>query len=835
MLAGATAFVAWLLPWRLVLSPSTPTGGDAHSHYAAFVYFLDQVLPQGRLWGWDPGALAGYPLFQVYFPLPFLAMAGLAQLTGPAAAFKLLSLAPALALPLCAFLCLRWLRLGFPGPGAGAVLCLCLLLEQVNQVWGGNLASLLAGEFCYGWGLCLALLYLGRLPGWIDGRRGLAGQVFLLVLVGLSHAYALIFCLAAGLYFLCEPGGWRRAGPRLLVLYGLGFMLLGFWLVPLLVYSPYSEVFGQVWVLRSWREYLPPLLLPGFILAAAGLLALPWLGGQGDRRRAAFLGFWLVCGLALFLAAPRLNAIDVRYGPFAQVAALLLAAQALALLARRLAGAEVLAVLVLAAGLLGPGLHTGYLPSWLRWNNSGLEAKQGWQHYQAVARFLRGGWSDPRVAWEHAPILRRLGSMRAWETLPLWSGRAVLEGLYMQASPNAPAIYYLQSLLSARASAPFPGYVYAHQDLTRAHRLLELFNVGQVILSEPATKARAQDLSGYVSQFQAGPYQVFGLEPPPAGYAVTPACRPVAVVSADPRVAAFEWLRFSDLRVPLVFLGRPPEAGDKRFAAVFKDGPDLWRRLRRGGLPCRKLRPDTLRVRLMPERIVISGLTPGRPLWVKVSWHPAWRSTSGETIFRASPGFMLVFPQGRSLTLVMGPAWPHWLGGGLSLLGLVLLALVAWKPGLVPAGEPGRPLEGRAGWLFWAGAAVCLLGLTALHQDGTTLRWRGHRLLQAGQAGRAAEVLQEAIAGAELQQDQPYACLDLAFCYARQGRHQQAVRVLRELLQRFPDSRAAPEAWFELGRALRRAGREQEAQRAWRTLLKRHPRTSWAWKALDEL
>ena len=44
------------------------------SHFYPVVYMRDTLLPKGEITGWCPGNYCGFPLFQFYFPLPFLIM-----------------------------------------------------------------------------------------------------------------------------------------------------------------------------------------------------------------------------------------------------------------------------------------------------------------------------------------------------------------------------------------------------------------------------------------------------------------------------------------------------------------------------------------------------------------------------------------------------------------------------------------------------------------------------------------------------------------------------------------------------------------------------------------
>jgi tetratricopeptide (TPR) repeat protein len=242
---------------------------------------------------------------------------------------------------------------------------------------------------------------------------------------------------------------------------------------------------------------------------------------------------------------------------------------------------------------------------------------------------------------------------------------------------------------------------------------------------------------------------------------------------------------------------------------------------------------------MYPERIEISGLTPGLPVWIRVSYHPAWRSTTGERIYRATPAFILVFPRGERLTLRFGYAWPHWLGLGLSVLGLGLLVVLGLRPELGRRGPlaPGRgQAPGRRRGLLMAAAGLALLALLAAgHGDATTLRRRARELIAAGQVEQGRELLRRLISRYHLHRELDYSYYDLALTYYREGDYRRAAGLLQELLQRFPESRLAPEALFHLGMSLHRLGRQAEARAIKRRLLQRYPRNPWAAQARELL
>ena len=184
----------------------------------------------------------------------------------------MVALLPALAFPVSIYVSLRIFRLAFPGPALGAILSLTFLFAETNQVWGGNLASMLAGETAY------AFASIWPRSTWLGSRAGLtvagalSGAALILALIGFCHAYGLLFCLLAGLYFLLEKGRLKvAAAHRILIVYAVAGLLLGIWVLPMLAYSPYTEMFNIIWILDSWRDFFPSTFAPAMILAGLGL------------------------------------------------------------------------------------------------------------------------------------------------------------------------------------------------------------------------------------------------------------------------------------------------------------------------------------------------------------------------------------------------------------------------------------------------------------------------------------------------------------------------------------------------------------------------------------
>src|SRR3989337_3584987 len=144
-------------------SLNVPTGGDMASHYYPAKYLKEVLLPKGRVVGWMQGNYAGFPLFQIYFPCPFLLIVLLSYLLPMQIAFKVISILGIFSLPFCVYFTLKLMHYKFPMPILGALFTLPFLFMEANSMCGGHIPSTLAGQFPFGIGFSLRLLVVGTL------------------------------------------------------------------------------------------------------------------------------------------------------------------------------------------------------------------------------------------------------------------------------------------------------------------------------------------------------------------------------------------------------------------------------------------------------------------------------------------------------------------------------------------------------------------------------------------------------------------------------------------------------------------------------------------------
>jgi hypothetical protein len=673
-LAMTYGLLLWYLKPSLLLSPTITAGGDTIAHYVAARYLRDYLLPNGKIVGWMPGNFAGFPIFLFYFPLAFLLIAGLSFLAPFPVAFKLGTVAGTFGLPIASLVALRWIGCPFPIPALGAVLTLPFLLNTGNSMWGGNIPSTLAGEFSHSLSLALLVLFLGALYRSVHGKRDVGRCAILFALIGLAHGYGMVMAAGLGLYFLAVESNFRSTLFHLVRIYAIGGLLLGFWMVPLLAYLQYTTGFAIAWKFASPLEILPIMLWPTVAIAAATIAWALWQK-QADRewlRWVHYLTYPVVLSVCLYFIAPRLNLVDVRFLAMAQFFLTSLAALGLGRLLTRLRPALRLWALPLigAITIAWIVLQPSYIPGWVRWNYEGMEVKPWWRYYIVVSSVgLAGGPQSPRVVYEHSVLHDKAGTVRAFEALPLFSGRPTLEGAFMQSSPTSPFVFYIQSELTETPSCPFLPYRCTTFDPTRALAHLELFNVKEVIAVTDKVKAALASNPGYREEGEIGPYKLFQVRQGNGLYVVPLRYQPALVIGADWKQVAYDWFQKPDwLDVPLLFL-RPGEPVPP------------------ATVPFRGLQEGPVKESFSPECQVKEALgnqevrfetdCPGRPHLIKISYHPKWRVEGADRVYLVSPSFMLVYPTARHVRLVFGNRWPDYVGRAATGLGLVLLA-VGW-------------------------------------------------------------------------------------------------------------------------------------------------------------
>jgi hypothetical protein len=664
----------FLRPEKL-LAPTLMAGGDLPCHYPTAAFFHDYLLPRLRLHGWYAGAYLGQPLLLYYFPLPFLFISALAPLAGMPVAFKLGVTGGVFLLPPLAYVSLRLMGFRFPSPLLGAAAALVFLFVEDNPIWGGTLASTLSGEFAYGYGIALGVLFLGVVYRAYTRGRGPWIPAAVLGLTALAHGYAVLWAGLSATYFLYAARRAERTLRWLAAVAGIAFAVAAFWLVPLLADWRWTTPYDDAWITVAFRNLFPPLLWPLLAAAVFGLFwtLARWRPAGGPDHRLLFLWHSALVGAALALAGPALGIIDVRFVPFAQLALALAGAAALGTALERAPLREAAAVALVALAVLHARSHSKVLRSWIEYDFSGLESKELWPAFRQLAETLRGSVGDPRIAVEYSPQHEKAGSVRVYETLPFFSGRSTLEGVYNQASLQTHFVYYLASELGAASPNPFKSREYSRFDPEGALAHLRLFNVRDVVAMSPLLQSTLQAREGITPSARIEPYAVFRLEGG-GGYVEPLAFAPVRSSPRGWRDKAYRWFTRKPMSgAPLVF------TDDARFEVVERDE---WLAPPEVALPGGVVVRSTLEA----ETLALHTSRVGHPLLVKVSYHPRWRAEGADGPYLVSPALMMIVPRQSDVRLRYSRTAAD--GIGLALTGAAVLlaaarSLVRRRPDLV--------------------------------------------------------------------------------------------------------------------------------------------------------
>ena len=468
----------------LILSSTTPTGGDTGAHVLGPAFLRDVLLPEGRILGWSNDWFAGFPAFYFYFPLPSLTIVLLDIFLPYGVAFKIVTVLGLLAMAPAIYFHTRALDLGrnisLVAAGSGAV----FVFYESFSIYGGNAASTLAGEFSYSWSFALSLVYLGFLIKAVrDDRKYVKWAALTLALTALSHVLTTIVVIFASLFVLA----WRDGRARTFLTWFWGFAIAAFWALPLIArigltsdmawtpLSRWEEIFpvevwlllpaaipAAVWAVRKTSRVIPLLaatLLPVIYFPLPVVLPelLPELfgGGRWKLWNGRLLPYWYF-GLAFFAAlglgvavmwlsrrlpsrihshwargvivlafsvATGLVVDSTEFPDWAWIVVVVAGVGALAattVMSTTVNTRDFLTVTAAAVVVLGAAAGVTFVDSWAKWNYEGYEAKEPWPEYEALMLEL-DSLPAGRVMWESSSELNQYGTPMSPMLIPYWT------------------------------------------------------------------------------------------------------------------------------------------------------------------------------------------------------------------------------------------------------------------------------------------------------------------------------------------------------------------------------------------------------------------------------
>ncbi|MBI3413319.1 MAG: hypothetical protein HY051_04525 [Candidatus Aenigmarchaeota archaeon] len=651
------AFLSSHFKADLIFSQTTVSGGDTGSHNYLFHYMRTSLLPSIKLTGWSPDWYLGFPAFQFYFPLPYALGALMSYFVHPSVAVKIITVLGTFLLPVAAYFSMRALGFDNKTNTMAAFLSLIFLFIESNSVWGGNIPSTLSGELSYSLSFALTFPFLCYLYKSAKEKKYCLKNSLLFAAVTLTHIYTAIFSVLGSFLILLGKNS-RGSAITMVKTYAVSAFLLGFWAFPLLFDLGYRTEFGYRWNIENIPTIFPTIYLPVILFSLVAVRT----GSRTKDRRILFLLSLTLLSAILYLLSQVIGLVDVRFLPFMQFSGVLLASFGLGELIKNVkpeGAAQLIAGLLI---MLWVNNNISYIDGWIDWNYSGFESKGSWKQFDELNSFLRN-LPYGRMFHEYSPSHSKFGTPRAFESMPMFTGKPVIEGLTIESGLVAPPAFYLQSELSESPTCPIAGLRCSYFDATNGTKHLQMFNIRYVIATSDKLKNSLDNITQYRKLDSFGEINVYELLSD-GKYAVVPEYEPVAMITKDWKNASLQWFKDTDMAgMPLVFVNR----ADERFSQTIKDG----------GIYAAKKIPlnasCSVDEKLSNESLSITTNCINTPLLIKIPYFPDWSVEGAEKIYLASPGFMLVFPDSDEVKLTYGSV-ANGLGNTLTLIGLVFVA-----------------------------------------------------------------------------------------------------------------------------------------------------------------
>jgi len=663
--------------FKLLFYDTILTGGDGASWYQIASHLKDSLLPNGRLFGWDQGNFFGYPNLQHYFVFPFFSAVLLSYILPLTVSLKIITLSGFFLMPFAVYWALRKMEYRNPIPLSGAWIMLAFMFHERYSMFGGNMLSTLAGEFCYSIAFTLMVIYLAMLFHDVKRQKLSLRTGALLGLVGLSHAFVFFVAVLMPLYFLLSKP--KSMTVKIVFLnYLVGFLVMAFWALPMISNLGFTTPINLIWRFTDVIELLNGMLYE-IVFVAIGIGSL-FVFKKFRSTEGGFFCFGILISVFLYLVATALHIPDIRFFPPLLFFSIMLIIDSLSRFIsfqkyyQDMVGVGILAISIIfgASWIYSENLQA---PSWFSWNYSGYETKPAFVDGRATKLFdsLKGTYNDPRVAWEQGAHNSDFGAARVFENIPLFSGRASTEGIHYASGLLSLPITSLNGEYSITPSSPSAN-VYSHFFIDSLSERFHMLNIRDFIAYTPQITELIKETDEFEILTEQSPYTVFRWKNHNTQYVSTPMFKPFVVENyRDWKHRFNNWFRRGEnLDITLVnsvFFNANFEGNYFTEPRIELDASGILKNLPRIPLEAAKISNE----RIENFKMSFDTNKPGMPHIVKVAYSPNWKSDNSEPIFMIAPGFMMIYPKTSHVELNYQRLWIEYLGIGLSLFGILFM------------------------------------------------------------------------------------------------------------------------------------------------------------------
>lgn len=208
------------------------------AHVYGPAYLRDFLLTHFRLTGWSNDWYSGFPMYRFYMVVPAIAVVLLDFILPYGIALKIIAVVGILTLPVCTWWFGKFAKFLFPIPELLTLASVVFLYDESFTIYGGNIASTMAGEFSFSIALSLSILTFGLLIRAFEEHRGKMLTAIVLALSALSHGIVLLFVFG-GVLLLAVVWFTRTSAITAATISVTAILLSAFWVVPFLTGHAY--------------------------------------------------------------------------------------------------------------------------------------------------------------------------------------------------------------------------------------------------------------------------------------------------------------------------------------------------------------------------------------------------------------------------------------------------------------------------------------------------------------------------------------------------------------------------------------------------------------------
>lgn len=643
-------FIAKYLDISLLLKDTTVTGGDTGSQIYR-LFYLQKIFPLLR-W-WSPDWYSGFPLLYFYPPLTFWVSALLGYLIPINIAFKLVIFSGVLIYPVAAYLSLKLLGLKYPIPQLGAVLSLSLMFFEKFTIYGGNLASLLSGQFSHTISVGLIFIFIGLIYKNVTENKYFTWTVLTGVAIILTHPVSAILLIFISPVFILQGEKIRKSIIRVFKIYLGIFLLSAFWTFGLVFYKEYSGYMS--WGKTIKLDELFPIHLRYITYAA--IFSVPIAVVKKEKRRLIGIFALLVLTTLGYFFVDKSNIWNNRFLPYVLFCIILLAAYSYGNVARALRKktiiiAEIAVIFLMIFSLVTVKNNMSFTPFWFKWNFEGYEAKQTWPEVNGLFKYIHS-LPQGRVMWEYQPDFSKYGTTRVLEAIPFFTDKTTFEGLAVDSALYAPFHFIVQAETTDKATSAIAGFEYPPFDFTKGVRHMQLTGAQYFIAYSDKIKIEANYSKELKKLKDTGQFSVYKVENS-SMVEISPDFI-IEKKDKDWLKKSIEWFKGNDFTNPIVFGINNEEINylfdlknkslliSKNSASNIKPGRDY-------------LEFDTKSI--------------GVPHIIKITYFPTWRVKGAKGPFLVSPSYMMVVPTENHVRLYFTYGIMDWAGFALTVFGI---------------------------------------------------------------------------------------------------------------------------------------------------------------------